>query len=518
VLAADATPHFDGTSWWRTVRVLADDALEGRETGSPGERSAQDYIVAQLKAMHVKPAGSDGYFQPVELRTRTLVETDSSLALVKDGVAHDLTLGEEAFFSTRYNLAPEVSAPLVFVGYGLNIPEVGYNDYADLDLKGKIAVILSGSPSTVTSALAAHYQTRAERWKTLQAAGAIGVVSIPNPASMDIPWSRMMINRLQPSMDLAAAEFDEAAGVQLAATVNPAHADLLFEGTGHTFAELAALGKERAPLPRFELPVSIRARTHTASTPVHSRNLVAVIPGSDPRLKQEYVVLSAHLDHLGVGAPVNGDSIYNGAMDNGSGSALLLDMARALGRPGVKLRRSVLLVWVTAEEKGLLGSRYFAGHPTVPKGSIVADINTDMFLPIIPLKIITVLGLAESDLGELATAVANEHHIAVQPDPEPLRNSFVRSDQYNFIRAGIPSLALTVGALADSPERAVLKTWLTERYHAPSDDLQQPVNLATAAGFEEVIRGLVIRIANAPSRPSWKPDSFFRRFAQGPQH
>ncbi len=239
-------------------------------------------------------------------------------------------------------------------------------------------------------------------------------------------------------------------------------------------------------------------------------------PGTDPKLKDEYVVLSAHMDHLGIGEPINGDRIYNGAMDNGSGSALVLDIANSLQHSQAKLKRSVLFVFVTAEEKGLLGSKYFAANPTVPKGSIVADINTDMFLPIFPLKILTVYGLDESSLGNIVRQIGQQAGVQVQPDPEPLRNSFIRSDQYSFIRQGIPSLAMSVGFKPGSPEAAAHKQWLTERYHAPSDDVNQPVDLAAAGKFEDIVQALAVKVANDPQRPQWNSDSFFRRFVVTP--
>jgi Zn-dependent M28 family amino/carboxypeptidase len=505
--------HFDGKTWWDTVTVLADDKFEGRDTGSKGEREAQAYIVQQLKALGVEPAGTTGFYQPIELRTLEIREAESSLALVREGRARPLALGEQAYFSTRYALAPHLDAPLTFVGYGLNIPETGYNDLAGLDLNGKVAVVLTGSPADVPSALSAHYQSRAERWKVLKAAGAIGLITIPNPASMDIPWSRMSLNRNRPSMDLDYPEFDETAGVKLAITFNPAYADLLLEGTGHTFAELAALAKDRRALPRFPLLVSVKATTNTITHEVRSTNIVARIQGADPKLKVEYVVLSAHIDHLGIGEPINGDRIYNGAMDNGSGSALLLDVARSLKHSHTRLRRSVLFVWVTGEEKGLLGSKFFAAHPTVKATSMIADINSDMFLPIIPIKVLTVYGLAESDLGDRVKQVADPLGLRVQPDPAPLRNVFIRSDQYNFVREGIPSVMIDVGYTPGSPEEKIMKDWRTERYHAPSDDANQPVNLAAAAGYEEVIRALTVAVADDPRRPAWKQDSFFRRYA-----
>ena len=512
--AAHAASNFDGQSWWSTVKVLADDKLEGRETGSTGERQAQAYIVQQLKALGVEPAGSDGYYQRVKLKTTDIQEASSSLALVRNGRSQPLTLGEQAYFSTRYTLAPKVDAPLVFVGYGLLIPEQGYDDLAGIDLKGKVAVILTGSPAEIPSALSAHYQSRAERWKVLKAAGAIGLIAIPNPASTEVSWSRMALNRDLPSMDLVGTEFEETAGSQLALTFNPAYAELLFEGSGHTFAEIAALGEDRKALPRFPLGVSISAAAHTSSHEVDASNVVARITGRDPKLRSEYVVLSAHIDHLGVGAPINGDRIYNGAMDNGSGSALLLDVARSLKHSREPLKRSVLFVWVTGEEKGLLGSKFFAAHPTVARKSMIADINTDMFLPIIPLKALTVYGLAESDLGDRVAQVAADQGLRVQPDPAPLHNVFIRSDQYNFVRWGIPSVMIAVAA-TDDADMQTLKDWLANRYHAPSDDVNQPVNLATAAGYEELIRALTITVANDPARPAWKQDSFFRRYAAG---
>ena len=510
---AQTTVHFDGQTWWNHIKVLADDKLEGRDTGSRGEREAQKYAVEQLKSAGAQPAGTDGFYQPVKFISRQIVEKDCSLALIRDGKREPLTLGEDAIITTRIMPAPEVQAPLVFAGYGLNVPEKNYDDFAGIDVRGKIVVIFSGSPSEIPGALASHYQTTAERWKVLRAAGAIGIVSLMNPAVMDIPWSRIALNRAHPTMDLDYAEFNETEGEKLAVTINPASAEKLFAGSGHTFEEIAALGKERKPLPHFPLAVSLAAKTKVEIAQVESANLVAKFPGTDPVLKDEYVVLSAHLDHIGIGEPINGDRIYNGAMDNGSGSALVLDMADSFKKHPETLRRSLLLVLVTGEEKGLLGSKYFAAHPTVPTKSIVADVNVDMFLPIVPLKILTVLGLDESDLGDRTREIAQSFGVKVQPDPEPLRNVFIRSDQYNFIRHGIPSVMIDVGAEPGSPEQKIFKDWLTQRYHAPSDDVNQPVDLAAAAKYEEIIRALLLNVANQDLRPRWKPDSFFRRYA-----
>ena len=514
-LVAQTTSHFNGETWWNYVKVIADDKMEGRDTGSRGERAAEAYAVEQLKKAGFQPVGTDGFYQPVKFVSRQLVERDCSLTLVRDGKSESLVLGDDALISSRVPPAPGVKAQLVFVGYGLKVPEKNYDDFANVDVKGKLAVIFSGSPEEIPGALASHYQTLLERWKTLRSAGAIGMVSLINPAAMDVPWSRITANRNHPTMDLDYPEFNETEGAQLYVTVNPASAEKLFAGSGHTFAEIAALGKDRKPLPHFPLGASLEARAKVETKKVQSANVVGKLVGSDPALKDEYVVLSAHIDHVGIGAPINGDSIYNGAMDDGSGSALIMDMAASFKKNPEKLRRSLLFIFVTGEEKGLLGSKYFAAHPTVPVKSMVADVNVDMFLPIIPLKILRVLGLDDSDLGDLAKSVAQSEGVRVQGDPEPQRNIFIRSDQYNFIRHGVPALFMSVGWEPGTPEQKIFKDWLTNRYHAPSDDTNQPVDLQAAAKYEEIIRALLIDIANDQQRPQWKQDSFFRRYAEG---
>jgi len=511
--ASAKEPGFDGTTWWNYVKILAADNMEGRETGSPGLRKAQEYVVEQLKHAGLEPVGSRSYYQMVRFESRQIVEKESSLALMHNGQVEPLTLGDDAIFSTRVDLAPAVNAPLVFAGYGLTVPELGHNDLEGLDLRDKVAVIFPGAPSEIPGALASHYQSAGERWKALQKAGAVGVITILNPAAMDIPWSRISANRAHPSMALKGAEFDETAGEELAVTFNPEKAQKLFEGSGHSLQELVDLVKDRKPLPHFPLIPTIRARASVNKKTVESANLVAELPGSDPKLKNEYVVLSAHLDHLGVGEPINGDRIYNGAMDNASGSAVLLDLIASLRKSPGKLKRSLLFVFVTGEEKGLLGSRYFTTHPTVKPGSMIANINIDMFLPIVPLKVLTVYGLAESDLGDWARDAAQSLGVQVQADPEPQRNAFIRSDQYNFIRHGVPALAMGVGFEKGSAEQEIFKNWRTQRYHAPSDDLDQPVNTAAAGKYEEIIHRLMVRAADGPARPQWKTNSFFRRYA-----
>jgi Zn-dependent M28 family amino/carboxypeptidase len=228
-------------------------------------------------------------------------------------------------------------------------------------------------------------------------------------------------------------------------------------------------------------------------------------------LKEQYVIVSAHLDHLGTGKPVNGDSIYNGAMDDASGVASLIEIAKALSREKAATPRSILFLAVTGEEKGELGSIFFANHPTV-QGRIVADLNMDMFLPLFPLKWLEVQGLNESTLGDDIRAVAEAAGVKVQADKEPNRNRFIRSDQYSFIKKGVPALAFKFGYIPGRPEEKIFQNWYTERYHGVKDDVNQPVDLEAAAQFNAILKNLLVRVAAAPQPPEWKSDSFFRRF------
>jgi Zn-dependent M28 family amino/carboxypeptidase len=311
-------------------------------------------------------------------------------------------------------------------------------------------------------------------------------------------------------------ELNDAAGgapwPKFAMIMNPAHADKLLAGSGHTFQEIAAVLGTDKPLPRFPLNVAIRAKTEEKRSTAHSENLIGLLPGSDLNLENEFVVVSAHLDHLGIGEPVNGDKIYNGAMDDASGIASVIEIARAMRDSGVKPKRSILFLAVTAEEKGLLGSEYFASHPTV-SGKIVADFNMDMYLPLFPLKYLEVQGLGESSLGDDVTAVAKDAGVTVQADKQPDHVRFIRSDQYSFIKQGVPSLAFKFGWLPGTPQEKLFNDWYKERYHGVKDDVTQPVDAAAAAQFDAILEKLALRIANTEQRPTWNSGSFFKRFA-----
>jgi Zn-dependent M28 family amino/carboxypeptidase len=502
-----------GARWWSHVAALADDKLQGRDTGSEGHRKAAEYVAREFQKLGLEPAGMSGYIQPVKFRSKEIDEAHSRLSLVgKDG-EEPVSLGPDAIISLRVDPASSVEADLVFVGFGLSNEEAGHDDFKGLDVRGKVVVYLSGAPTSIAGPLAAHMQSAGEKGDLLRRVGAIGAVVIQNPKNMDIPWERSSLARFMPAMSLAETSMDDNRGLSIGIGWNPARANKLLAGSGHTFAEILDAADNGKPMPHFAIPTRIKATVAVKRADVVSQNVAAILPGTDPALKKEYVVFSAHLDHVGVGKPINGDAIYNGAMDNASGIAAMLDVAAMIKESGAKLRRSVLFVAVTGEEKGLLGSRFFANFPTVDPKSMVADINTDMFLPLYPMKRLTIYGLDESDLGDDASIVAKSLDVAPEPDPEPRRNIFIRSDQYSFIRRGIPSIALKVGFAKGSPEELLSKKWLTERYHAPSDDLNQPVDKSSAAAFDALVAKLLERVANRDQRPRWKESSFFKRFA-----
>ncbi|HWC96653.1 MAG TPA: M20/M25/M40 family metallo-hydrolase [Candidatus Sulfopaludibacter sp.] len=513
-----------GQAWWSNVQALAADGMEGRLTGSAGYLRAAKYVVSQFDSAGLLPAGVNGYYQPVKFDVTRVIADQSSVSLVTAGHAEPLVLGRDATLGSRGSQPRNITAPLVFLGYGLHLPEAKYDDFDSPEvpwssLKGKIVVTINGGPADLPGPLKSFARTSPFQ-KALADAGAVGSISIPTPKSMDFPWDRVAANASQPGMRLAPDPKDAAVAARhpaladqrhtmFSATFNPAEAEKLFAGSGHTFAELLALADAQKPLPRFDLKKNLTAAVTTQNSSVESPNIVAKLEGSDPRLKNEYVLVSAHLDHLGVDAR---GTLFAGAMDDASGVASVIEIAKSFAHNPQRPKRSMLFVIFTGEEKGLLGSRYFAGRPTVPEANIVADLNMDMFMPIFALKKLHVQGLAESTLAADAKAVGAEHHIEIAMDPEPDRNSFVRTDQYSFVQAGVPALAMKFGWTPNSPEYKAWRQWLAQRYHSKEDNLTQPVDTAAAAQFNSFLGDLARRVANNPERPHYVESSFFHRF------
>jgi len=514
-LTAAAPPVSRGDRWWADIAAIASDANQGRQTGSAGYLRAAAFVERRFRAIGLQPAGEGGGFRQQVALEEQLIDYPASKAALIDaaGTTAPLLLGTDMLVSAGGGPRPAmIDAPLVFIGYGLHLPEQGHDDFAGVALKGKIAVVIAGGPADIPGPVKAS--NRSERARLLGEAGAIGLITLTPPRQIEIPWERQKLLAPQPGMYLAAPALRDIPDGFLTASVDPAASERLFAGSGHSFAALAEASDASLPIPSFALPVRLSASLITHRRQLTSPNLVAKITGSDPKLRREYVVVSAHLDHLGVGAPINGDRIYNGAMDDASGVASVLDIAATLkkGRPP---KRSILFVIVTAEEKGLLGSSWFARRPTVPRESLVADLNFDMPLPLWKLTNVLVQGDHESTLGDPARAVAARRGLTLIADPLPNRNSFVRTDQYSFVRAGVPALAFKFGFPPGSAAFDIEHDWRANRYHAPGDDLDQPGVLRDeAVKLDDYVAAVARTIANDPARPHWLDSSVFKRFAR----
>lgn len=501
--------------WWADIAAIADDSTEGRQTGSDGYLRAAAHVEKRFREIGLAPAGDRGSFrQEVRFEEQVVDSPRSTATLVgADGKAAALVLGSDMIVSAGGGPRPtRVDAPLVFVGYGLHLPEHGHDDFAGVDLRGKIAVAIAGGPAEIPGP--AKASNRSERAKLLGQRGALGLITLTPPKQVEIPWTRQKLLAPQAGMYLADAALREVPDNFLSASFDPAQSERLFAGSGHSFADLAAAADASRPIKGFALAQRLKASIATRRRALTSPNLVARLQGSDPALRGEYIVLSAHLDHIGVGAPIDGDRIYNGAMDDASGVASMLDVAAQL-KAGPPLKRSVLVVIVTAEEKGLLGSHYFAQRPTVPKAALVANLNLDMPLPLWPLTTVLVQGDRESTLGDAARSVGARQKLELIPDPLPNRNSFTRTDQYSFVRAGIPALAFKFGFPPGSEAFRLEGAWRANRYHSPSDDLNQPGVLRDeAVKLHDYVAAIAADVANDPKRPTWLETSVFRRFAK----
>jgi hypothetical protein len=474
-------PNAATKRWWTHVTALANDKMQGRDTGSAAYQRAADYVATEFQKTGAQPAGDrNTFFQSVPMRRIQLNTSQSHAELHRKSSHYKLAWLRALTMTPAAGLPPQINAPLVFRGTAPNPP-------ANLDVKGKIIVRLSPPVGTTAANLPAPPLPPG-------ALGTLGIDNLNGPERRRWPAAY--------AVTVALTETPEPASKPVPAFfLNPAAAEELFKDSGHTYAELKQLYDTNQPLPWFEIPASLQATLRFDSTNIASPNVLAVFPGSDPALKNEYLVLSAHLDGYGLGAPINGDRLYNGAFDDAAYVATLLDLAEHWKESNTKLRRSVLFCVVTGEEKGLLGSRYFAAHPTLPAESLVADLNLDQLRPLFPLRTLTMLALDASTLGDTARAVAAPMGIRIQPDPEPDRNLLRRSDHYSFMNIGVPATGFIFGYEKGSPEEQTYRHWYSDRYHSPSDDLNQPWDPYAAAKFNDFYRALAEAIANTPTRP-----------------
>ena len=499
------------------VEFLADDLLEGREAGTRGYDIAARYVATELETLGLEPAGAGGSFlQPVPLLESRLVE--GSLGLARDGKSVDLVRGED--FLMRGDLRrteTRVSAPVVFAGYGVFAPALGHDDYGDVDVRGKVIALLPDSPERFSSEERAHFASR--QLKAYEAArrGAVGVLLLHTPeAERRSPWKRFAGQSSGTATTWTSPDGvpEDAPGALAGrATLGPSGVEKLF-ALARLDVETAAAAARASKGRPIDLGVVATLETRSEHRRFTSPNVVGRLAGSDPALARTHVLYTAHLDHEGVGPPVDGDAIYNGAYDNASGSAVLLETARALAEARPRPRRSVLFAFVTAEEKGLLGSEFLAAHPTVPAESLVANVNVDMPLFLFPVADVLAYGADSSTLGDVARAAARHQGLELSPDPVPEQNLFIRSDQYSFVKRGVPALFLMTGTRSTDSSVDAAARWrefLTRHYHTPTDDLGRPMDLPSAERFIRTVVEIGWTVARSSEPPRWTQGDFFAR-------
>ncbi len=507
-------PAFDPEAVRAHVTFLADDLLEGRDTGSRGFDIAANDVAAQFVTMGLKPAAPDGtFFQKLTVREARL---DGAPKLTLSFSGKDTVLTETAQVLVRPSLGDKAvtfDAPMVFAGFGFDRADLGFDDYKGLDVTGKIVVVLTGFPKGMPSELGAHLNS--EKAVMAMKRGAIAVISIPtNEDTGRRPWDKRVAISDGPAKGWVGSDgkaFSRAPGIKAAITLNPGAAAPLFAAAKKPLAKILAEADKKGGRPKG-FALTGKASLTLASTwkDVISENVVAMLPGSDPKLAGEFIGMTAHLDHIGIHGKGE-DMLHNGAMDNAAGVATMLEVAKAVAKD--RPRRSVLFAALTGEEGGLLGSDYLARHP-VAKSDLVAVVNFDM--PVLTYKFsdVVAFGAENSTMGPIVAEAAKKAGVTMSPDPMPEEGLFTRSDHYRFVQQGVPAVFMMTG-FAGEGEKS-FRDFLKTHYHQPSDDLKLPFNWEAGALFAKVNYFTVLGLANGDERPKWYANSFFgKEFAPG---
>ena len=526
--ASAATSQADANRIAAHMAFLADDALEGRDTGSKGHLIASQYIASNFQQLGLAPAAeNNSYFQKMKLKKSLLVKNSASLVIHQNG--KDITLPYPKHFITRassHEGKVAVKAELVFVGYGMVSKEFGIDDYAGLDVKGKIVVMLPGRPHKLPSEEAAHLSSQ----KTRLAAehGAIGIISIHTPeAEKTRPYANSLLYLNSPSvnwLNSAGEAEQEYPEIKVSAYLHMDAAKTLFEGAPKSLQQIYAMLEKKEVPTGFVLNSTASMARESEHSIIESQNVAAVLEGSDPSLKNEYVVVTAHSDHIGIGNDLRSkDKINNGLMDNAAGVAILLETAR-LYSTAVKPKRSILFLAVTGEEKGLLGADYFAHYPVRPIETIVGNVNLDMPVLLYPFADMVAFGANHSSLGKTVERATAKHGIKLSADPMPEQAIFTRSDHYTLVKKGVPSVFLMTGFTSKDPKQKGGEIWgkfFAKHYHKPTDDIAGltkdfgPIRYDAGAMFADINFAIIDEVANTPARPQWLKESFFgKNFGQ----
>ena len=507
VAQQEAEPQFSPDRVKAHVAFLADDLLEGRNAGTRGYDLAARYVASQFEALGLQPAAAGSWYQQVPFHESSLGPANAALTIggTRFANAKDVLMGSSALEARQ-----SVTAPVVFVGYGLHAPELGIDDYKGLDVKGKVVAILSGFPKGMASDIGAHLAST--KSVAAEKHGAIGAVSIVTPSALKVfPWERRLPYASIPTLTWVGPDgkpHTEAPGVRVGAQLNRPAAEALFKGARRPLADIIAESEKEGVKPKgFPLTQTVAFERESASRRFTSPNVIAMLPGSDPALKNEYVLLMGHLDHDGIDEKLEGDKIYNGAMDNAAGVATMLEAARALAASPKRPRRPILFAAVTAEEDGLLGAQYLAKNPVTPGGKIVAVVNLDMPILTYDFQDVVAFGAEHSTLGPIVQRATARDGVKLSPDPTPEEGLFTRSDHYMFVREGIPSIFLVTGHAGAG--KAAVEEFAGKHYHRVTDDMKLPLNWKAGAKFARINYLIAREIADAPAAPLWYSDSFF---------
>ena len=499
------------------LKYLADDALMGRMTGTAEYDEAAAYVAGHFAEIGLEQAGDDGWYQAVPMLARRIDVDSAKVVFHQDGVENEQTW-QEGFVMGGDTARAEtnITAEVVFVGFGIHAPEMNYSDYEGIDVEGKILALFGGAPDTFPHNERAFYSSGLTKAEEAVKRGAVGTISLRSRISQKrYSWKRISENAgVRPGMSWvnlsgeAANYFPELQG---AALLNVPPAEDLFKRAPISF-EQALDAAEAGTTLSTPLGTEVTLARKTDHETISSPNIIGVLRGSDPELAKEYVVFTAHLDHVGIGVPVNGDTIYNGMYDNAMGTALLIETARAFAAMPEPPKRSIMFIALTGEERGLVGSDYFAHYPTVPTDSLIANVNLDMPLLLYPVADVIAFGAEHSSLEGVISEAVVEEDFVLSPDPVPEEVLFIRSDQYSFVKQGVPSVFLVPGFTSSDPEidgGALFNDHLQTHYHQPSDDLTRPIDWNSALRFARANVRIGYAVAEDDARPTWNEGDFF---------
>jgi Zn-dependent M28 family amino/carboxypeptidase len=498
------------------IAVLAHDSLEGRGPSSLGDKKATAYIVSQFKKFGLKPAGEKkSYIQKVPLVDVTV---DPSTVLKIGNAKEQIELAYSTdFVATTGTYEPLIefrNAELVFVGFGIVAPEQQWNDYKDIDVRGKILVMMNNDPSSDDPKFFAgkgrtYYGRWTYKYEIAAEQGALGAIVIHTTPSAGYRYEVIQNSWSREMFDLD--EKSTANKLKLKAWTTEEATKKYLELAGFSLDTLTAMAQSASfkPVP---LGITLNGTMRSVIKRIETNNIIGKVEGSDPSLKDQYIIFSAHYDHFGIGRPIDGDSIYNGALDNASGTSMMLNLAETFSSLKEKPKRSMLFAAVAAEEQGLLGSRYYANNPTVPAKKIAANINTDVINIIGPTSDISFQGSDRSSLGKDLEAIGKEMNFIVKPDQAPEQGGFFRSDHFSFAKVGIPAMSMGSGSNVVGVDTALVRT-IRERggkiYHQPSDELYDDWNYNGALQQAEIVIRLAWRIANIIEMPYWNSGDQF---------